>query len=75
MKTETPSILKIRAASMAEEPVKSHGPSASIQVIEFILGTETYGIESVFVKEVYLLKDFTPLPDKIRLLYATAFTV
>ena len=34
----------------------------SLDIIEFSLGAETYGIESAFVREVYPLKDFTLLP-------------
>lgn len=33
-----------------------------LEIIEFRLASETYGIESAFVREVYPLKDFTPLP-------------
>ena len=36
--------------------------SAVIEIITFTLATETYGVESAFVREVYPLKEFTPLP-------------
>jgi purine-binding chemotaxis protein CheW len=47
---------------MAKEPEQKRAASAVIGVIIFTLAAETYGIESAFVREVYPLKDFTPLP-------------
>jgi purine-binding chemotaxis protein CheW len=62
MKDDIYSILRKRAIAMAIEP-KQIGDSASgKEIIEFILGEECYGIESAFVREVYAMKDFTPLP-------------
>jgi purine-binding chemotaxis protein CheW len=54
-------ILKERAKLLAREPVKETD-DASIEVVEFLLADERYGIESRFVREVYLLKEFTHLP-------------
>jgi purine-binding chemotaxis protein CheW len=62
MKKEIRTILKNRAIAMAQVPVQKKEESVIIEVIAFTLVTEIYGIESVFVKEVYTLKDFTPLP-------------
>jgi len=42
--------------------VQKKEASIIIEVIAFTLVTEIYGIESNFVKEVYTLTDFTPLP-------------
>ena len=56
------SILKKRAIAIAAEPEKVRAASAITEIIEFTLATECYGIESSFVREVYPLKDFTPLP-------------
>jgi purine-binding chemotaxis protein CheW len=47
---------------MAVENDQQKLTSATIEIIEFALATESYGVESAFVKEVYPLKDFTPLP-------------
>ena len=62
MKKEIRIKLKNRAIAMAQEPGQKKASSATIGVIAFILAAETYAIESVFVREVYPLKDFTPLP-------------
>ena len=62
MKKEINSLLKIRAAALAAEPEIKQKTSAKTEVIEFTLSTESYGIESAFVREVYPLKDFTSLP-------------
>jgi len=62
MKKEVRSILKSRALIMAIEPDKKSGLSETIEIIEFTLGAERYGIESVYVREVFPLKDFTSVP-------------
>jgi purine-binding chemotaxis protein CheW len=62
MKKEIRTRLKNRAIAMAQEPEQKMAASAIIGVITFTLASETYGIESAFVREVYPLKDFTPLP-------------
>ncbi|MGQ9920339.1 MAG: chemotaxis protein CheW [Desulfobacca sp.] len=54
-------ILRERARLLAQEPPAA--PAGEILVVvEFTLGTEHYGVESTLVREVYPLKDFTPLP-------------
>jgi purine-binding chemotaxis protein CheW len=62
MNKETRSILKARALSLAAEPEIKGDSTAITELIEFNLATEVYGIESSFVREVYPLKEFTPLP-------------
>ncbi len=62
MKKEIRAKLKDRARVMALEPEEKKAASAIIELISFTLVTETYGIESAFVREVYPLKDFTSLP-------------
>jgi purine-binding chemotaxis protein CheW len=62
MKKEIRTKLKNRAIAMAQEPEQIKAASTTIEVITFTLAAETYGIESAFVREVYLLRDFTPLP-------------
>ncbi|MCJ7523799.1 MAG: chemotaxis protein CheW [Candidatus Aminicenantes bacterium] len=56
------SILKARARTLAQEPEQALAARSFIEITEFRLTSETYGIESSFVREVYPLKDFTPLP-------------
>lgn len=54
-------ILKKRAEVLAREPVnKASGDS--LEIVEFLLANEHYGIESRFIREVYPLRDYTPLP-------------
>ena len=62
MKKETRSLLKTRAVAMAIEPEQQRDTSTMIEIIEFNLAAESYGIESAFVREVNTLKDFTQLP-------------
>jgi purine-binding chemotaxis protein CheW len=62
MKKEVRNILKNRAIAMAVAPEKEKDVSGRTEIIEFVLGAESYGIESSFVREVYPLRDFTPLP-------------
>src|SRR5664279_2901080 len=62
MKKEIQTILKNRAIALAQEPEQKKVASAVCEIIEFTLAAECYGIESSFVREVYPLKDFTPLP-------------
>jgi purine-binding chemotaxis protein CheW len=57
----TASILKARARALAQEPAQA-GAQEFLEIIEFRLASETYGLESTFVREVYPLKDITPLP-------------
>ena len=59
---EKRSILKSRARDLAREPEKAAAGRGFIEIIEFRLAYENYGIESSFVREVYPLADFTPLP-------------
>jgi purine-binding chemotaxis protein CheW len=62
MNKETRALLKKRAIEMAQEPEMKKGFSHIIQLITFSLGTEMYGLESAYIREVYPLRDFTPLP-------------
>ena len=62
MKKEIRSRLKMRAIELAKEPEQKKETLTTIEIIEFTLAAESYGIESAFVREVYPLKDFTPLP-------------
>jgi purine-binding chemotaxis protein CheW len=55
-------ILRARARELAGEVEKEAAAGEFIAIIQFRMASETYGIESAFVREVYPLKDFTPLP-------------
>jgi purine-binding chemotaxis protein CheW len=59
---ETRSILKKRAFALAQEPKKDESTQNYLEIVEFRLSQEIYGIESAFVREVYPLKDLTTLP-------------
>ena len=59
---ERRSILKARARALAHEPQRVAAAQEFLEIIEFRLATETYGIEAAFVRDVLPLKDFTPLP-------------
>lgn len=55
-------ILKARAQALAREPESGEAAGESIEILEFRLTYENYAIESSFVREVYPLRDFTPVP-------------
>jgi purine-binding chemotaxis protein CheW len=54
-------ILRERARILAREP-QSANTEEILVVVEFILAQERYGIESTLIREVYPLKEYTPLP-------------
>jgi len=54
-------ILRERAQDLAREDEKTV-TEESLEVLEFHLAHESYGIESAHVREVYPLKDYTSLP-------------
>jgi purine-binding chemotaxis protein CheW len=56
------SILEARARALSREPERAVAGREFLDVIEFRLAAETYGVESTFVREVCPLEDFTPLP-------------
>jgi purine-binding chemotaxis protein CheW len=53
-------ILKARACELAREPRRDD--AEHVEIVEFMLANERYGLESCYVREVYPLKDYTPLP-------------
>jgi purine-binding chemotaxis protein CheW len=55
-------ILKERAVKLAREPKNDHLLQARLEVIEFLLAHERYAVESAWVREIYPLKEITPLP-------------
>ncbi len=56
------SVLKSRALALAAEKSEVTNPKEFIEIVEFSLAYEKYGIETTFCREVYPLKDFTILP-------------
>jgi purine-binding chemotaxis protein CheW len=55
-------ILKARARTLAREAERAPEAHEFLEIVEFRLASETYGLESKFVREIQPLKDFTPLP-------------
>lgn len=64
MKTndQTKMILKKRARQIAEESHIEEKKQEKIEVVEFQIGTERYGIESMFISKVQALDNLTSLP-------------
>jgi purine-binding chemotaxis protein CheW len=58
---ESRSILRARAGALAQEQAQA-SEAARFEVVEFSLASETYAFEASFVREVYPLKEFTPVP-------------
>lgn len=58
---ESKRILTARAKLFALEP-KEETAEDFLEVVEFLLAYETYGVESSFIREVFPLKELTPLP-------------
>jgi purine-binding chemotaxis protein CheW len=55
-------VLKTRAKALAQEPEEKEVAEPHLEVVEFLLAYECYGIETRWIREVYPLKDLTPLP-------------
>lgn len=55
-------ILRARAKQLSQVEVStSPTKSKSIEVLEFNISTETYAIESIYIREVHPIKEYTPL--------------
>jgi purine-binding chemotaxis protein CheW len=59
---EKPQIFKARARALAQELGKPAESGNYLEILEFSLAYERYGLETSFVREVYPLKELTPLP-------------
>lgn len=59
---EKQAVLKARAKSLARETKVKEGAEQHLEVVEFLLAYEKYGIESSYIREIYPLKELTPLP-------------
>ena len=55
-------ILKARARALAREPLPAAAESELLELLEFSLADETYGVETVYVRETRPLRDITPVP-------------
>jgi purine-binding chemotaxis protein CheW len=58
---ETTRILKARAQALAREPGEARDAEA-LEIVEFMLAHERYGVETPFVSEIHPLTNLTPLP-------------
>ncbi|MHB8581280.1 MAG: chemotaxis protein CheW [Ignavibacteriaceae bacterium] len=56
-------ILKDRAKKFAKESSSKVKEAEDIEIIQFTLAYELYGIETLYVQEVFPLKRLTPLPS------------
>ena len=59
---EKQKILRQRAKALAQEPLKKESAEEHLEILEFLLAYEKYAVESKYIREVYPLKEFTPLP-------------
>lgn len=55
-------ILKARARNLAQEPLPVKSDGQELEAVEFRLAHETYGFESRHIREIYPLRDFSPVP-------------
>lgn len=61
-KEEEKQILKARAKELAREAREENTLERSMEIVEFLLASEKYGVESSYVREIYPLKELTPVP-------------
>lgn len=59
---ERKKVLRERARRLARPNRRAGAIEEGLEVVEFLLAHERYGIESALVWEVYALKELTPLP-------------
>ncbi len=59
---EKKKILRERALTTARVPEEEPAAGDAIEIVEFQLSSERYGVESSHVREVYHLKELTPIP-------------
>ncbi len=55
-------ILRARAQALAQAPPKREISETDLEVVEFTLAHEVYGVEAAYVREIHPLRDLTPLP-------------
>ncbi len=61
-RSERKKILRERAKKLGQKREKEDSDSDSMQIIEFRLSHERYGADVNHIREVYPLKDITPIP-------------
>ncbi len=59
---EKKKILKARAKILSRESEIEKAAETYLEVVVFLLAYETYAVETSFVREIFPLKEFTPLP-------------
>jgi purine-binding chemotaxis protein CheW len=60
---ERRTILRARARSLAQERKEDKElPQSPLEVVEFLLASEHYGIELTNIREIHALSEFTPVP-------------
>ena len=59
---ERRTILRARARFLAQERKGEKELPQSLEVVEFLLASEHYGIELTYIREIHALTEFTPLP-------------
>lgn len=55
-------ILRERAVALGQVLEGTEAETEHIEIAEFILASEKYGIETSYIEEVHPLKDYTPIP-------------
>lgn len=60
--SEKQKILRERARKLAIEGKNEDTGNVKFEIVEFMLSGERYGMESTYIREVYPLGDFTPIP-------------
>lgn len=59
---EKAGVLKARAKALAKAPKGAEEDGAYLEVVAFMLAHEHYALELTHIREVYPLKELTPLP-------------
>jgi purine-binding chemotaxis protein CheW len=60
--SEKHKILRERAKKLAIEVTADDAGEETLEIVAFMLSGERFGIESFYIREVYPLKEFTPIP-------------
>ena len=55
-------VLKARAKTLAREPEKNETAQSYLEFLEFCLAHEKYAVEALSIREVFPLKQLTPIP-------------
>lgn len=55
-------IMRERAKKLSARSKTEEAAEEKLEIVEFVLSGEIYGIESVHIREAYPLKNFTPIP-------------